>query len=1144
MGAMRTRQVLSLFVLAVTFSLGARAQDDLALVSTSVPPNVMILYDNSGSMSHAIWHQDFDPDVFYDTGAVRAECTIGDVPAIAGSAGYCPGSGDAADQCPSSGSSFRSGGVIACNGGAFAAGNDCDDVQVPAGWVCRENAGRLEFTLPDLTAGGATRWSRNYLSWLFSNILADTAPLPIPDQDRMDSAREAILTLIDRVNPDGFPERVRFGLTQFNTGGDPSGGTVSVAITPANKAPLIAAIRALTPSTWTPLAETLADIGEYMSGDPSVASCAIAAVAGAASPMDDWCRKNFVVILTDGEPTRDDFSNAPGIADFMCAIGNADGDTNEVPDAATGRTDAPPYQSQGTDWLDDVSFSLYERDLRADLQDQQNIVTYTIGFTIDHPLLSDTAANSAGLYYIANDSVELAATLETALQDIIERATSFSAATVPASRTAFGDGFYVAWFTPREGSPFWDGHLEAFRLSSALEVLDAAGSPAIDAATGAFLEPKNPFWDTAERLTDPLHPARQIFTTKGGVRTNFTPADIDAADLNVLGGELTLYPNDPGSPFPDTEALTDAIVNYLYGEDAFDEDRDLDSGELREYVLGDIFHSSPIAIGPPPFTLASEEGFGPPQRAGTFLNQFSQRDRRLFVGANDGMLHAIDIGSYQNGDNPLTPEAETAYYDVGSGNEMFAWVPGLLLQTLKFIPRNQPRSYYYVDASPAAADAWFPFGPGDPTKDPSEWTTVLMTGLRQGGDGYLALDVTDPDAALGPHAPYPRLLWEFDDPAEPMGESWSEPIITRVKMSGPMGFGDHCAFDDGEGDCREQWVAIFAGGFRADADPNLPPWVDDPLSPAWSPDSKAIFIVALDTGAVLARLAYDPADGQLQRMLFALPSTPAVLDLDFDGFADVLYVGDAGGQLWKWDISGVGRVGPFGLVDNWPYGVFFETPPVATAAGLHYRSIFFPPSAAYVNDNEDLVLAFGTGERTELDYQGDGAADDNNRYYKILDPEPTGIVAIPATPYTEADLTDITGLPDDPDPTDLGYFFVVPEAEKFITNSIIFGGFVITASFLPDDGSGGVCDSSGEAFVHIFNLDTGVGYFDPADADVSADGRTLLAGVGVPSAPKITTSDVGTSKLFIQTSAGRIVVLDAPPGGDDVVDVVYWKQDF
>lgn len=1128
------------FAMIAGLALQAGAQDDLNLLTQVVPPNVMILVDNSGSMSHVMWHDDFDPNVFYDLGPVATGCDIGVVPAIAGSAGFCPASGDASDQCPDSDAHLRAGSKVSCDAATIPDG--C--TLAPAGWSCSSTGTGFVFTLPDYTPQSArTRWSLNYLSWLFGEMIAGTTP-SLPTEDRLETAKAAIISLIDLINPDGFNESARFGLSKFSSGSDPDGGSIDAPVSSGNKNSLISKLVNLQPDGWTPLAETMVDIGEYMSGDNSVGSCSKSGNTGVSNPMEDFCRRNFLIILTDGSPTKDDFRHSPGTADFICKIGNSDADEDELPTPYDGRSDAPPYQFDGTDWLDDVSHAFFVRDLRPDLPDIQNIITYTIGFTIDHPLLRDTAVNSTGEYYIATNAAQLSASLRAALLDIIERATSFTAATVPSSRTAFADGFYVAWFKPRIADPFWEGHLEAYRLTSDLEVVDRDGNPAID-ATGTFIEPKNPFWDTAFRLLDPAHPARRILTTKGGVRAPFTPAGIDAADLNLQGGELTLYPNDPLAPFADLEALADAIVGYLHGRDAFDDDRDGVTNELRETVLGDIFHSNPVVVGPPPLALAAEEGYGPPHQPGSFIDLHKQRDRVLYVGANDGMLHAIDAGTFRSGDDPLTLELENDFYDMGTGNEVFGYVPGMLLDEVKYIPRNLPRSHYYVDGSPSAADVWIPSSIADTDKQGAEWTTLLVTGLRQGGDGYLALDVTEPGATGGRHGPYPKLQWELDGSAQPLGETWSEPIITRVKLREQPGFLDHCGAQDGDGDCREQWVVIVGGGFTVEGDPNLATYLS-PGDAGWSDDSKAVFIIAADTGQVLARLAYDAADPVLANMTYSIPSTPAVLDLDFDGFADVIYVGDAGGQLWKWDISEPGEDSDLdGLIDSWPAGIFFRSFPEASDAGLHYRSIFFPVSAAFLDG--ELILAFGTGERTELPYLGDPDADENNRFYVVKDPLPVGQGSIPSVPFSESDLTDITGLPSDPDPTDLGYYFVAEDGEKFVSNHVIFAGFVITTSYLPDDGlSENVCAAGGSAFVHIFSLDGGVGFFDPNDPDapVSNEGRRLRVGIGVPADPRISTTKSGDTQLFLQTSAGHVSVIDAPDPGGDVLDMVYWKQDL
>ncbi len=62
-----TTQPLKLIALALVLFLAgdARAQGDLDLLAASVPPNVMILFDNSGSMNHHLWDDDFDTSVVY-----------------------------------------------------------------------------------------------------------------------------------------------------------------------------------------------------------------------------------------------------------------------------------------------------------------------------------------------------------------------------------------------------------------------------------------------------------------------------------------------------------------------------------------------------------------------------------------------------------------------------------------------------------------------------------------------------------------------------------------------------------------------------------------------------------------------------------------------------------------------------------------------------------------------------------------------------------------------------------------------------------------------------------------------------------------------------------------------------------------------
>ena len=164
-------------------------------------------------------------------------------------------------------------------------------------------------------------------------------------------------------------------------------------------------------------------------------------------------------------------------------------------------------------------------------------------------------------------------------------------------------------------------------------------------------------------------------------------------------------------------------------------------------------------------------------------------------------------------------------------------------------------------------------------------------------------------------------------------------------------------------------------------------------------------MVRVRDGAISRALAQDPNSATYSKMRYAIPAEPAVLDLNFDGFADVVYIGDLGGQLWKWDLSTVG-VPVSGVVPttDWPAGVVFEAPVATTAGGvLHYHSIFQSAAAAF--NEGDLSLSFASGERANLGYRGEadpndpndlvGLYDDNNRFWVLRDRDPDRCRRVP-----------------------------------------------------------------------------------------------------------------------------------------------------
>ncbi|MGI9644724.1 MAG: pilus assembly protein, partial [Ilumatobacteraceae bacterium] len=733
-----------------------------------------------------------------------------------------------------------------------------------------------------------------------------------PDACRRIIASEAVKALVNKVNPYSPPPgpgprevNARFGLMTYVD----RGASVEEPISNTSSDNIITDVGGLgSRSVGTPIGGSLLDAGRYYAGTNGWDKDGAGGNAGLplwgditsvspaetvlADPIDVACRDNFVIYITDGLP-RDDEIDKPG---FVDNIGDADGDLGASEGDSENVSDDDDADDGGQEWADDITYAMARYDFRPDLDGEQNVITHVIGFTVDDPQLERIADNGLGEYYPASDATELATALDLATQQVFDRQAQFSTAVVPTSRTLAGAAFYNAFFEPSRDA-MWAGHLEAYRIAEDGSILDDAFDPAIDSTTGLLIEPHNPVWDAATGTNGlDQNTSRTLYTTIPGspdTREPFTLANSNVTEalLDISAGDLGFY-----SGIGSTSALRTAIIGFVHGRDTLDEDGDSDTSELRDVVLGDIFHSTPRIVSQPSRLFLGEDGYD------LFYTNNLDRDRVIYAGANDGVLHAFDAGSYETGDDPDTTPVEGpghVYYSTGDGSERFGYVPGVLLDDIKRLPLNEPRTFYFVDGSPIAADAWLGDKGGGTAnvKDTDEWATVLMTGMREGGAGYLALDITDPDDAS-----YPSLLWEFTDPD--LGEAWSEAVITRVKVEGSSGLGDECGANDGDGDCIERWVAIIGGGYRQDADPNFDSVYLGPADAGWTDASKAIYVIALDTGEVLAKVEYDGTNNP--EMVYALPSSPAVLDLDQDGFADVVYIGDLGGQLWKWDISAVG----------------------------------------------------------------------------------------------------------------------------------------------------------------------------------------------------------------------------------------------
>lgn len=1188
----RDRQALALVItigmLAPQAAVGAGGDADL--FTTSVAPNVVLMVDNSGSMNHVVWHPEFDPSTTPSCRSYNDTATY----------------------------SFNS-------------------------ELTFSRCGNTRTLYPDPGIGGWTRINGRYLNWIFSDesddyqsdiadngngtrsacVIAEGFPAPYSKyrRSRISAAKEIIREVVCSVNEKGS---VRFGLANFYNASDPKGGYMKVPVddpSVAQAAKIGDFIEDLTADSWTPLAETLYNVYRYFQsrtnpafgkdGSTEFPPYDIRTTGSTTTNMSDvppspaqyTCQKNFVIIITDGEPTKDDFDDMDLDRFTNDLIGDYNSD-NLLPEAGDETPSSCPTCNETSYYLDDIAKFMQDNDFHRDLDGVQTIDVYTVGFTTAetaNQLLEKTAAVGNGLFFHSNNAEELAAAIVASVTDIIEKTQSFTSATVPASRTADGDNFYTSFFIPQADTGFWEGHLKNFGFTADGDIVNKSGncatgesasaSPPCD-SNGALRFADDAHWDAAEKVPDPA--SRKLYLEFSGKSMFSQPDEFkippgEEAEAATLFGfqagvddlEAPYDSLSPNTPAEMAVALVDVTRGCVFGSDPCVA-RVNASGD--KIMLGDIFHSNPVVVGSPnaPINDLSYK---------RFVGQKRERTRVIYAGANDGFLHAFHAGQWQSFEldvdgNPTTVPLAAPTHDRGTGEELFGFMPSKVRDVIKELPKSTtfPRTMETVDGSPVAADAWFyrevsngalaGVNPELSSKDdePLRWRTVVMGGLRNGGEAYYALDVTDPSNSAGEStSSYPRYLWGFPcdlcnqavnpdtvDEKEYVGGTWSEPVITRVRVKVNDGMNPN-GYD--------RWVAIFGGGYHPQGDPNGSDY-RTPDDSGFEPKGRAIYMVDITTGEVLAKKRFDEgADGLsdthsptvgIKEMRYAIASAPTVFDLDFDGYADVIYIGDLGGNLWKWVVSELGDdpINNSGSDDdmaqpNWPFRLFFRggtsleptLPPEQLGSTydntVHYQSFFFPPTGVLRSGN--VYLAFGAGERANP--QGpasafnDGDASNNNHYYVVQDKDPFEKAVSAPHPITdavvEADLADLsagTSTTCEQISAKPGYYLTARDAEKFITNSVIFFGEVFTASFLPADPSTtDPCLSKGDAYLYRFDLECAIGAFqdDPGSAD---DKRRKKIGGGIPTRPRISVGDLDgggggggcANRIVVITSDGEI----------------------
>lgn len=408
--------------------------------------------------------------------------------------------------------------------------------------------------------------------------------------------------------------------------------------------------------------------------------------------------------------------------------------------------------------------------------------------------------------------------------------------------------------------------------------------------------------------------------------------------------------------------------------------------------LGDIINSTPVSVGPP-FAAFDQSALDPSYAI--FREQYKSRRQMVYVGANDGMIHAFN-GGFFNADLKkfeLKPSSTSTVTQHPLGSEIWAYVPKNALPQLQWMAQPDYTHVYTMDLPVRVFDVKI-FNP-DATH-PKGWGTILVAGMRLGGgtdtsgisvdvgaDGlttnnvktksaYVVLDITDPEAP-------PTLLAELSPP----NQQFTTSLPQVVAVGDPSGL------------TAGKWFLVFGSG------PTELTTAQYLNSSAVSSGNANVFIY--DLGSVRGATTASPAS---PARTLTIPQTnvfvgdPGSADFDIDMKDEAFYVGSVGKSVPPGTAaSTITRGSLFRVLVNENADPSTWTGPTAILSDLN-QPFISQPSVTVDSKLRRWVLA-GTGRLLST---ADKETQDQQALYGILDPVFSGL----SVPTTVSNLVDVS----------------------------------------------------------------------------------------------------------------------------------------
>jgi type IV pilus assembly protein PilY1 len=731
-----------------------------------------------------------------------------------------------------------------------------------------------------------------------------------------------------------------------------------------------------------------------------------------------------------------------------------------------------------------------------------NPITNTKSERIDD--LWHAAVNGRGLYFSAKDPDQIVAGFSAALESISAKLGAGAAAASSTLNPVSGNDYaYVASYT----SSKWTGNLEARWINPSTGAISTTPTWCVESihpgsCAGVTVPPVSPSTistcvetnSTAADCSGNFDPITSI------CRTDMTPTCPGKMPPQVAPGSLTprtiWTANDAGTALTlfnaayatahstnfdaahvsglnqwasiSTQHTVAKLFNYLIGSAANDGNASLPVDRwyrAREATMGDAIDSQPAFIAAPTFDY-SYPGYQ------AFKSANAARAGTVYVGTNDGMLHAFD-GAASETDPSI------------GGTERWAYVPTPVIPNMwKLASTNYATNHAnFVNASPIISDIYYC------TTTPcvgGSWRTILVGGLAGGGRGYYALDITNPAA--------PALLWEFTaskaapDGDRNLGYSYGRPVIARRAMD-------------------DTWVVVFTSGYDNGT-------LSSNLTVNNNPTGDGLghlYVVNASTGKMMttagkidttAGTASDPSGlGQIA----IWNNTP-----NTGNDAGYVYGGDLKGNVWRFDIN-TGATLLFATLSDGTSPQPVTTTPVL--GSINNSTVVFIGTGKYL-EQSDLS---NTQVQTQYALKDDGTSVGSPRSHTSGAGKMVQHTIITSNSGTTRSIESPPNAVDWN--TDRGWYADFPDhssgSERQNVDGQLVQGILIVPTIVP---SSSACSTGGWGWLNYFSFDTGELQSIKYDSPIVGVNVLYLGGNG--GTPKVEVVSVDNPTPHIATDPG------------------------